>query len=129
MKESPGGYKAVPFYDKRDNKLYPTQSSFRRSWSSSVHSNKEGEHAGGGMNKTLGVYNVGAQRNLMGIPDFKPPYPNSSHIEMGNRSRRDTKHYLTTYRNDMIFESKHIQSSHPGILAFKHKWLKSRLQK
>jgi hypothetical protein len=70
----------VPFYDKRNNKIYPTESTLRRSWTSTVHSNKGGEHAGIGMNKTLGMYNTQAQRNLMDIPDFKPPYPNSSHI-------------------------------------------------
>lgn len=48
-------------------------------------------------------YNPNAPRNLMGIPDHKPPYPNSSHIEFGARSKRDTKHYLSNYRNDMIF--------------------------
>ncbi len=65
----------------------------------------------------------------MDIPDFKPPYPNSSHIEVGNRNSRDVKHYLTTYRNDMIFEGKNLKSNHPGIQAFKNKWLRSRLQK
>lgn len=129
VKEAEGGYKAVPFYDKRDNKIYPTESTLRRSWTSTVHSNKEGEHAGGGMNKTLGVYNTQAQRNLMEIPSFKPPYPNSSHIEVGNRNKRDVKHYLTTYRNDMIHEAKQIQTNHPGIQAFRNKWLRSRLQK
>ena len=66
---------------------------------------------------------------MMDIPDFKPPYPNSSHIEIGARSRRDTKHYLTTYRNDMIPEAKKIQTNHPGIQAYKNKWLRSRLAK
>ena len=65
----------------------------------------------------------------MNIPDFKPPYPNSSHIEFGARTKRDTKHYLTTYRNDLIFEGKQYKSNHPGIQAFKNKWLRSRLQK
>lgn len=55
IKEAKGGLKAVPFYDKRDNKIYPTQSEIRRSWTSMIHSNKGGEHAGGGMNKTLGM--------------------------------------------------------------------------
>lgn len=55
VKETKGGFKAVPFYDKRDNTIYPTQSTLRRSWTSTVHSNKGPEHAGGGLNKTLGV--------------------------------------------------------------------------
>lgn len=81
------------------------------------------------MAKTLAIYDTQAPRNLMDIPDFKPPYPNSSHIEVGNRNNRDVKHYLTTYRNDMIFEGKTLKSNHPGIVAFKNKWLRSRLQK
>lgn len=81
------------------------------------------------MNKTLANYNTKAPRNLMDIPDFKPPYPNSSHIEFGKRDQRDVKHYLTTYRNDMIHEGKNLITNHPGIQAFKNKWLRSRLQK
>jgi hypothetical protein len=62
------------------------------------------------------------------IPDFKPPYRNSSQIEIGNRSTRNTKHYLSTYRNDMIYIGKLPEINHPGIQAFKNKWLRSRLQ-
>lgn len=65
----------------------------------------------------------------MKVADFKPPYPNSSHIEIGARTQRDTKHYLTTYKNDLIFEGKKLKTSHPGIQAYKNKWLRSRLQK
>lgn len=65
----------------------------------------------------------------MGIRDFKPPYPNSSHIEIGARTQRDTKHYQTTYRNDLLAGKKEIQTSNPAIQAFKNKWLRSRLQK
>lgn len=65
----------------------------------------------------------------MNVPDFKPPYPNSSHIEFGTRSVRDSKHYQTTYRNDLIHESKQIKTNNPAIQAFKNKWLRSRLQK
>ena len=65
----------------------------------------------------------------MDIPDFKPPYPNSSHIEFGARNQRDVKHYQTTYRNDLIFEHKNLKSNNPAIQAFKNKWLRSRLQK
>ena len=64
----------------------------------------------------------------MNVSDFRPPYPNSSHIEIGARAKRDTKHYKSVYRNDMIFEGKQLRTSHPGIQAFKNKWLRSRLQ-
>ena len=40
VKECKGALKAVPFYDKRDNKIYPTDSVLKHSWSSTVHSNK-----------------------------------------------------------------------------------------
>lgn len=52
IKEDKGGYKAVPFYDKRNNTIYPSDSTFRKSWNSTVHSNKKSEFAGG-MRKTL----------------------------------------------------------------------------
>ena len=65
----------------------------------------------------------------MNVPDFKPPYPNSSHIEFGARTRKDNKHYLTTYRNDLISEKKHLGTNNPAIQAFRNKWLRSRLQK
>ena len=94
-----------------------------------MHSNKAQEHAGGGLQKTLSVYSTSADRNLMTVPDFHPPYPNSSHIEIGNRKERDVKHYQTTYRNSMIYEPKQLVTNHPGIQAFKNKWLRSRLAK
>ena len=53
MKEVEGGMKAVGFYDKRDNKIYPTKSAIRRSWTSDIHSNKGGECAGMGNTKRL----------------------------------------------------------------------------
>ena len=56
-----------------------------------------------GNTKTLLKYDPKATRNSMNVPSFKPPYPNSSHIEIGCRTQRDTKHYNTTYRNDLIF--------------------------
>lgn len=55
VKECKGGLKAVPYYDKRDNKIYPTPTdvALRRSWTSSVHSNRGQEHAGGHRDKSL----------------------------------------------------------------------------
>ena len=82
-----------------------------------------------GNTKTLLKYDPKATRNSMNVPSFKPPYPNSSHIEIGCRTQRDTKHYNTTYRNDLIFQGKQYKSSHPGIQAFKNKWMRSRLAK
>lgn len=63
----------------------------------------------------------------MNIPSFIPPYPNSSHIEFGDRTQRDTKHYKSIYQNDMIPHGKTVESNHPGIQAFKNKWMRSRL--
>lgn len=53
IKESPGGLKAVPFYDKRNKTAFPAGSTVRRSWTSTVHSNKSGECAGMGKEKHL----------------------------------------------------------------------------
>ena len=53
VKECKGGLKAVPFYDKRNDKKIITDSEVRGSWTATVHSNKGGEHAGGYRNKSL----------------------------------------------------------------------------
>jgi hypothetical protein len=58
VKATKKGLKAVPFYDKRDNYIYPTQSKEKYSWSSIVHANAHEEHAGGGMDKTLSNVSV-----------------------------------------------------------------------
>ena len=64
----------------------------------------------------------------MYIENFRPPYRNSSQIEMGQRSKRDVKHYLSTYRNDMIPKNwAEVPTNHPGIQAYRNKWLRSRL--
>jgi len=51
----------------------------------------------------------------MGISDFRPPYPNSSKIEIGERSNRDVKHYLTNYGNSFIKKPVYVPTNHPGI--------------
>jgi hypothetical protein len=53
VKETEGGHKAVPFYDKRNNTLYPTPSNVTQSWTSNVHSNKGTVYAGMGSLKPL----------------------------------------------------------------------------
>lgn len=65
----------------------------------------------------------------MGIADFRPPYPNTSHIEIGQRSERDVKHYITTYGNSFITKHNQVPTNHPGIEAFRNKWVRSRLGK
>ena len=66
----------------------------------------------------------------MVIEDFKPPYPNSSKLEFGARTKRDVKHYLTVYRNDFLSKNRNeVPSSHPGIIAARNKWMRSRLDK
>lgn len=65
----------------------------------------------------------------MNIPDFKPRYPNSSQIEIGGRSMKDEKHYITTNKNKILYEGKTLKSMHPGIQAFRNKWLRSRIEK
>ena len=58
MKECKGGLKAVPYYDKRNNKVFPTDSVVRQSWTANVHSNKGLEHAGGFRNKSLSTVQI-----------------------------------------------------------------------
>jgi len=53
VKEASGGLKAVPFYDKRDNTLYPTPSAVLKSWNSDVHSLRQSLYAGIGNTKPL----------------------------------------------------------------------------
>jgi hypothetical protein len=65
----------------------------------------------------------------MSIADFRPPYPNSSKIEIGHRSNRDVKHYSTNYGNSFITKSNYVPTNHPGIEAFRNKWVRSRLAK
>ena len=74
-------------------------------------------------------YNPSDARNCLGVSDFRPPYPNSSHIEIGSRSSRDVKHYVTNYGNSFIPKHKEIPTNHPGIQAFRNKWVRSRLAK
>lgn len=62
------------------------------------------------------------------MSDFRPPYPNSSHIQIGARSERDVKHYVTNYSNSYINKPReHVPTTHPGIQAFRNKWTRSRL--
>lgn len=72
------------------------------------------------------------QRNLLNIPDFIPNHPNNSrNVKIGDRHEKDMKHYVTNYGNgnSFVHESKRLASNHPGIQAFRNKWIKSRLEK
>ena len=129
VKEAENCLKAVPFYDKRDNTQYPTPSTFTKSWNANIHVKPTTVYAGMGSLKPLHAYDPEDSRNSMGIPDFRPPYPNSSHIEIGNRSCRDVKHYVTNYGNSFITRPHYVPTSHPGIQAFRNKWVRSRLAK
>ena len=54
VKEVKDGHcKAIPFYDKRNNTVYPTKSDFVRSWSASIHGQPKGLKAGMGSSKPL----------------------------------------------------------------------------
>jgi len=75
-------------------------------------------------------YRPSSARNINNVPDFRPPYPNTSHIEIGHRGERDTKHYVTNYGNSFVTKNRHeVPTSHPGIQAFRNKWMRSRLAK
>ena len=79
--------------------------------------------------KPLHPYCPSDMRNSMGIADFRPPYPNTSKLEFGLRSDRDVKHYVTNYGNSFINKPKYVPTNHPGIEAFRNKWVRSRLNK
>lgn len=130
--------KAIAFYDKRNNTMYPTKSDLTRSWASETYSRPQSVNAGMGSKKPLIAvkrfiyflqYNPNNSRNLLSIPDYIPPYPNSSQVYIGQRNKKDVKHYITSYGNSTSFihESKRIPTSHPGIQAFRNKWIKSRM--
>lgn len=53
IKETENALKAVPFYQKRDNTLYPTPSIVHQSWNANVHSHPETVYAGMGSSKPL----------------------------------------------------------------------------
>ena len=42
---------------------------------------------------------------------------------------KDEKHYITTNKNKILYEGKTLKSMHPGIQAFRNKWLRSRIEK
>lgn len=66
----------------------------------------------------------------MGVSSFRPPYPNSSQIQIGQRSERDDKHYVTTYGNSFLTNPRNqTPTNHPGIEAYRNKWVRSRLAK
>jgi hypothetical protein len=59
VKESKDGdLKAVPFYDKRNNTVYPTKSDVKNSWNSTVHSQPKTLYAGMGTTKPLSAVNI-----------------------------------------------------------------------
>jgi hypothetical protein len=55
IKETPGALKAVAFYDKRDNTLYPTPSHIKQSWNASTYGKPSTVYAGMGSSKPLHV--------------------------------------------------------------------------
>lgn len=57
IKETPGALKAVAFYDKRDNTLYPTPSHIKQSWNASTYGKPNTVYAGMGTSKPLHVVN------------------------------------------------------------------------
>ena len=42
VKETKKGLKAIPYYDKRNDKIYPTYSTSKKSWTSETHGNHGG---------------------------------------------------------------------------------------
>jgi hypothetical protein len=116
-------FKAVAFYTKREEKAYPTKSEWVNSWANQVHRRRDEEHAGMGFSKTLIAYNPDAARSRLLPSDYRPHYRNTSVVEMGARGKRDQKHYITTYGNSF---GKKVPppNHHPGITAYRNRWVK-----
>jgi hypothetical protein len=130
VKEKGNDFVAVPFYDKRDNKEYPTRSEWRKSWNASVHCNKGVEHAGVGLGKTLLAYDQHKARNKLLVQDFIPHYRNSSVVELGDRAARDAKYWVTTYRNSFTGRARvGDPTKHPGITAYRNRWDRHQISK
>lgn len=53
-----GNCKAIPFYDRRNNTVYPTKSDFTRSWSASTHGQPIPLKAGMGSSKPLTTVDI-----------------------------------------------------------------------
>ena len=130
IKQTGTTFTAVPFYDKRSTKEYPTRSSWTTSISQDAYSKRSQEHAGMGASKTLSSYNPNRQRNRNLTPDYIPPIRNRSTVTLGNRTARDTKHYTTTYKNSYRGVTLlGIPDSHPGITSYKNRWIRRQIDK
>lgn len=83
-----------------------------------------------GSNKTLVSYHPNRQRSRILSQDYVPPLRNTSNVKFGERDARDTKHYTTTYNNSfkgVTFLG--VPDSHPGITAYKNRWVRRQLDK
>lgn len=114
VKENPNGtYSAVPFYDKRATKQYPTASQYTTSWSSFVHRVRDHQHAGVGVHKSLSTYRPNSARSRLLVEDFIPPYRNSSIVTIGTRDEVDRNRWTTTYSGAYKGTPRSLLSSNP----------------
>lgn len=61
---------------------------------------------------------------------YIPPRRNTSSIHFGDRDARNTKHYKTIYSNDFKGATfLGIPDSHPGITAYKNRWIRKQIAK
>jgi hypothetical protein len=74
------------------------------------------------MRKSLVTYHPDKLRNRIFVQDFIPPYRNSSVIQLGDRTARDTKYWVTTYKNNHTGKTNTRPTNHVGIQTFKNKW-------
>lgn len=58
VKETENALKAVPFYEKRDNTLYPTPSHIKQSWNATTYSKPNTIYAGMGSSKPLNAVSI-----------------------------------------------------------------------
>ena len=95
-----------------------------------MYSNKNVEHAGMGHGKTLSTYHPDSLRSRVFVQDYVPPLRNMSSVVFGDRSGRDTKHYTTSYNNSFKGSTfLGVPDSHPGITAYKNRWVRRQIDK
>lgn len=126
VRRNKSSYEAVPFYTRpvsASNLSTTSESFYKTSTNAEAYRSRALNHAGMGSRKPLEPYNPNAQRSRLPIPTLKQYYVNRSIIEIGDRTKIDKKHYITTNSNHLSRNPhKFFKSLHPGIINYQIKW-------
>ena len=80
IKETENSLKAVPFYDKRNNTLYPTPSTVSKSWNAQTHGNQSAVYAGMGSLKPLHAVYLSLLSTTLKTQEIQWELPISDHL-------------------------------------------------